>query len=189
MASGSIQGWRWGGTLPLQTLLQFVDDTALMGMATTREASNLCRVLDVYLAASGQQINEGKSSIYFFNTPDPIQQRIAHTLRFQIGNLPLNYLGIPMSVSRLPKVSWQVILDKFRVKVNHWTHHRLSFVGRVQLIKSVVQAFPIYRGMLQVAPMGFLKELDSVVRQFLWMGCLETSKWSLVRWEVVCSLK
>ena len=131
VGSGYIQGWRWGGTLPPQTHLQFVDDTALMGMATMREAYNLRRVLDVYLAASGQQINEGKSSIYFFNTPGPIQQRIAHTLRFQIGDLPLKYLGIPISMSRLPKESWQAILDKFRVKVNHWTHRWLSFAGCV----------------------------------------------------------
>ncbi|XP_059076969.1 uncharacterized protein LOC131876167 [Cryptomeria japonica] len=60
---------------------------------------------------------------------------------------------------------------------------------RVQLIKSVVQALPIYRCMLQVAPMGFVKDLDSVTRQFLWAGCLESSKWILVRWEVVCSPK
>ena len=92
-------------------------------------------------------------------------------------------------MSKLPKESWQVVLDKFWVKVNHWTHRWLSFAGRVQLIKSVVQALPIYRCMLQVAPIGFLKDLDSVMRQFLWAGFLETSKWSLVKWEVVCSPK
>ena len=70
---GFIQGWQWGGGLPVQSHLQFVDDTALMGMATIREASNMCRVLDIYLAASGQLINEGKSSIFFFNTPPSIQ--------------------------------------------------------------------------------------------------------------------
>lgn len=75
------------------------------------------------------------------------------------------------------------------MKVNHWTHRWLSFAGQVQLIKSVVQALPIYRCMLQVAPMGFLKDLDSMMRQFLWAGCLEAPKWSLVRWEVVCSPK
>ena len=37
--------------------------------------------------------------------------------------------------------------------------------------------------------MGFLKDLDSVMHHFLWAGCLEASKWSLVSWEVVCSLK
>lgn len=96
-----------------------MDDTALMGMTTIREASTLRKVLDVYLAASGQWINEDKSSIFFFNTPGPIQRRIAHILRFQIGGLPLIYLGVPISTGRLPKDSWQNILDKFRVKVNH----------------------------------------------------------------------
>ena len=66
-----------------------MDDTALMGMATIREASNMRRVLDVYLVASGQLINEGKSSIFFFNTPPSIQQRIICILRFESGSLSL----------------------------------------------------------------------------------------------------
>lgn len=67
-----IQGWCWGGDLPSQSHLQFVDDTALMGMATAREATSLRHLLDVYLVASGQIINEDKSSIFFINTPVPI---------------------------------------------------------------------------------------------------------------------
>jgi len=105
-------------------------------------------VLDVYLVASGQLINEDKSSIFFFNTPGPIQRRITHILRFQIGVLPLTYLGIPISIGRLPRDSWQNILKKIHVKVTHSTYRWLSFVGRVQLLKSVVQALPIYRCML-----------------------------------------
>ncbi|XP_059066340.1 uncharacterized protein LOC131061549 [Cryptomeria japonica] len=158
---GFIQGWQWGGGIPVQSHLQFVDDTALMGLATIREASNMRRALDVYLAASGQLINEGKSSIFFFNTPPSIQRRIAHILRFQIGSLPLLYLGIPISTGRQSRDSWQVILDKFNVKVNHWTHRWLSFAGRVQLLQSV----------------------------FLWAGNLSSTKWSLIKWETVCSPK
>ena len=89
------------------------------------------RVLDVYLATFGQLINEGKSSIFFFNTPPSIKQRITRILRFERGSLPLIYLGIPISIGRQSKDSWQVILDKFKVKVNHWTHCWLSFAGRV----------------------------------------------------------
>ena len=131
----------------------------MMGMATIREASNMCKVLDVYLASSGQLINEGKSSIFFFNTPPPIQQRITQILRFESGSLLLIYLGIPISTSRQSRDSWKVILDKFKVKVNHWTHHWLSFAGQVQLLQSVVQALPLYRCMIQVAPMSFVKTL------------------------------
>lgn len=44
-----------------------------MGIAKDREASNLCKALDIYLVSSGQLINEDKSSIFFFNMPEPIQ--------------------------------------------------------------------------------------------------------------------
>lgn len=82
MAQGLIQGWVWGNGLLPQSHLQFVDDTALMGMAKVREATNLRKALDIYLVTSGQMINEGKSSIFFFNTLRLIQQRIARILRF-----------------------------------------------------------------------------------------------------------
>ena len=49
---GVLQGWQWGGSLPVQSHLQFVDDKNLMGIATIREASNMHKVFDVYLAAS-----------------------------------------------------------------------------------------------------------------------------------------
>lgn len=93
--------------------LQFVDDTALMGIARTSEAVNFRRALDIYLRASGQCINEDKSSIFFFNTSQPIQNRIARILRFQIGSLPLIYLGIPLVLGSQVRVYWQGILDKF----------------------------------------------------------------------------
>lgn len=93
-------------------------------------------------------------------------REVANILRFQIGALPFTYLGISISIGRLPKGSWQNIIDKFRSKVNHWTHRWSSFARRVQLLKSVVQSLPTYRCMLQVASVGFLKELDSLKRQF-----------------------
>lgn len=103
---GIIQGWRWGNDLHPQSHLQFVDDTALMGLAWIREANNLRMVLDVYLAASDQLINEDKSSILFFNNPETIQRRIALILRFQVGSLPLIYLGILVSPGNPPRDSW-----------------------------------------------------------------------------------
>ncbi|XP_057812845.1 uncharacterized protein LOC131026857 [Cryptomeria japonica] len=181
---GIIHGWSWGNDVPPLSHLQFVDDTTLMGVSRISEAINLSKVLDVYVVGSGQLINEEKYSIFFFNTSGPIQLRIAHILRFQVGSLPLTYLGIPISTGNPLRESWQCILDKFHMKVEYWTNRWLSFVGRVQLIKSVVISLLTYRGMLQVAPMWFVKELDSLARQFLWAGNLSSSKWCLVKWDL-----
>ena len=64
-----VQGWKWHNDIPRYTHVQFVDDTGLIGLATINEARNFRMILDTYLKASRQKINEGKSSIYFFNTP------------------------------------------------------------------------------------------------------------------------
>ncbi|XP_057871389.2 uncharacterized protein LOC131077832 [Cryptomeria japonica] len=186
---GRIHGWSWNNDLPPCSHLQFVDDTALMGLARVSEAVNFRRTLDIYLKAAGQSINDDKSSIYFFNTPRLIQNRIARILRFQIGSLPLMYLGIPLALGPQRRDFWQGILDKFRSKVSHWTYRWLSSTGRVLLLKTVVQALPIYRCCVQNPPASFMRKFDALSRQFLWSRNLLSSKWSLVKWESVCRLK
>ena len=37
--------------------------------------------------------------------------------------------------------------------------------------------------------MSFVKNLDSLARQFLWAGNFSSTKWSLIKWETVCSPK
>ena len=54
VGQGLIHGWRWNDSLPSYSHLQFVDDTALMGMARVSEAINFRRDLDIYLKASGK---------------------------------------------------------------------------------------------------------------------------------------
>ena len=90
-----------------------MDDTGLMGMARISKTVNIRKALDIYLKASGQRINDDKSSIYFFNTPRLIQNKIARILRFRIGSLPLMYLGVPLSWGDQRRGYWQGISDKF----------------------------------------------------------------------------
>ena len=71
-----------------------------MGLSRIKEVDAFRHASDIYLAALDQKDNEHKSSIYFFNTPDSIHHRIVGILWFQIGSLPLTYLGIPIAVSR-----------------------------------------------------------------------------------------
>ncbi|XP_057856267.1 uncharacterized protein LOC131065696 [Cryptomeria japonica] len=160
-----------------------------MDLARISEAVNFRHALDIYLKASGQCINDDKSSIYFFNTPQLIQSRIVRILRFQIGSLPLMYLGIPLALGAQRREYWQGILDKFRSKVSHWTYRWLSSAGRVILLKTVVQSLPIYRCCVQVPPSTFVREFDALSWQFLWSGNLLSLKWSLVKWESVCRPK
>ena len=52
----------------------------------------------------------------------------------------------------------------FWSKVSHWTYRWLSLVGRVILLKTVVQSLPIYRCCVQVPPSTFLRDFDALSR-------------------------
>ena len=96
------------------------------------------------------------------------------------------YLGVPLALGTQRKEYWQGLLDRFRSRVSHWTHRWLSSTGRVILLKTVIQALPIYRCLVQTPPIGVMKDFDALSRQFLWSGNLLSSKWSLVNWDIVC---
>lgn len=67
---------------------QFVDDTILLGSSTISEVRMLKNALNLYGRASCQLINWRKSSLFFFNTPEVRQRRIADILGCDIGSFP-----------------------------------------------------------------------------------------------------
>jgi hypothetical protein len=52
---------------------QFVDENMLMASPTLKESLTIKQVLHDFSEASGMCVNEEKSNIFFFNTPQPIQ--------------------------------------------------------------------------------------------------------------------
>lgn len=55
----------WGNNLPI-THQQFVDDIMLFCKLSLRQARRVKAILDLYMTASGTQINNDKSCTYFF---------------------------------------------------------------------------------------------------------------------------
>jgi hypothetical protein len=122
------------------TYLQFVDDTLLLGKPTVQEARAIKKALDVFLSASGMQLNLDKSHIFFFNTLNIIQQRITRILGFQRSSLPSRYLGAPLIDKAIRNTGWQEMLTKLENMLSCWTHRFLSLSGRILLIKSILMA-------------------------------------------------
>ena len=89
-----------------QTYQEFVDDTMLMGHPLVQEAQSLKNILNLFAKASGLAINPNKSQVFFVNTAPSTQRNILRILGFFKGAFPSKYLGIPLGVGRLQKVTW-----------------------------------------------------------------------------------
>lgn len=92
-----------------------------------------------YAACSVQIINTNKSSIYSGGISNDRINSIVNMLGFQIGSLPFNYLAAPIFRGRPKVIYLQPIVDKIKGKLATWKASLLSMVGRIQLVKSVIQ--------------------------------------------------
>jgi len=111
------------------------------------EAHSLCKILDIFMDASGMSINQLKSQVYFFNNPLAVQCHQCHVLRimgFNERSLPSNYLGLPLIHLGGSNALWERILSKLKNKLSSWNFHTLNHVGRLILLISILQSIPLY---------------------------------------------
>ncbi|KAL0456574.1 UNVERIFIED_CONTAM: hypothetical protein Slati_0996600 [Sesamum latifolium] len=105
--------------------------------------------------------------------------------RFPIGNLPIEYLGVSLSSSRLSISNCRPLLEEKDRRIATWRSHKHSFVGRVQLIKSFLSAFHIYWLFVFLLPKGVVIEIDKRMSRFLWDG-VNVCAMAKVAWTQVC---
>ncbi|XP_057846082.2 uncharacterized protein LOC131055615 [Cryptomeria japonica] len=168
---------------------QFVDDTSLFGEETIWEVRVIKDSLEMYANVAGQQINDKKSEIFFFNTKKDIQVKISRLLGWLVGSLPKKYLGVPLFSGSAKTALWEDLISKYRQRVDAWKHKWPSLSGRIQLIKVVLSTMPIYAMFVLKLSSKAIQALESFLKKFLWEGAKQIKIIPLISWDVACSLK
>ncbi|KAK1296070.1 hypothetical protein QJS10_CPB15g01202 [Acorus calamus] len=78
------------------------------------------------------------------------------------------------------------ILRQIRKKLASWTVHSLSRAGRLELIKSVVSSFHIFWSSAVRIPRRTQKDIEKMLRDFLWQGNSPDRKAHHVNWDIIC---
>ena len=66
----------------------------------------------------------------------------------------------------------------------------LSFVGRLQLIQSVISSIHAYWSSHLILPKRIINRVEQLMRDFLWKGSDQSSGGAKVAWkDVACPLK
>ncbi|XP_062118489.1 uncharacterized protein LOC133832121 [Humulus lupulus] len=146
-------------------------------------------VLEDFATASGLSINSGKSQIFFGGVPSFEGTRIVLEINLSEGTFPLKYLGVPMRPTKWKHADCEVIVQKYRLKIQNWASRHLSFVGRIQLINSVLLGLRNYWMTIFVLPQSIVKEIEKICRVFLWGTSGQRSKMHIPSWNKVCLLK
>ena len=78
------------------------------------------------------------------------------------------------------------LISKFEAKLSKWNQKNLSMGGKVTLIKSVLNALPIYLLSFFKIPQRIVDKLVSLQRNFMWGGNQDHKKIPSVKWDVIC---
>ncbi|KAH1256923.1 putative ribonuclease H protein [Glycine max] len=139
--------------------------------------------------ATGLVINPTKCKIFFGGIDDETKGVIKRTTNFKEGQFPIRYLGVPLTSKKLTITHYLPLVEKIVCRTRHWTARLLTHAGRIQLVKSISFSITQYWMLCFPIPKFVLKKIEAICRSFIWTGCSEVKKKSLVAWETVCRPK
>jgi len=166
--------------------IMYADDVMIFCKGKISSVEALIDLFIRYAECSGQCINPAKSTIFSSSISRSRLEHLVNMLGFNSGNLPFNYLGVPIFKGK-PKASHlQPIADKIKTKLHSWQAPFLSIAGRALLIKSVIHPMLTHSMAVYSWPKALLKDIDKWSRNFIWSGNTEIRKMVTVSWHKPC---
>ena len=97
--------------------------------------------------------------------------------------MPVRYLGVPLISTRLTASHCKPLVDSITARASSWTTRFLSFVGHLQLIKSVLCSIQSFWNGLFILPKKVIHQVEQILRRFLWKGSQLDPGGAKVAWE------
>ncbi|KAH1222734.1 putative ribonuclease H protein [Glycine max] len=97
------------------------------------------------------------------------------------------YLGVPLASKKLTVSQCQPLIEKMLARLKHWSTRLLSYVGRVQLLKSVIFSIANYWMQIFPSPKKVISHINSICSSFMWTGKESLTRKAPVAWDHICN--
>ncbi|GFY84194.1 hypothetical protein Acr_03g0009680 [Actinidia rufa] len=167
------------------THLAFADDLVLLSRGDPKSVYLLMQNLSHFGECSGLKVSISKSSLFAAGINSEDLDSIKEISGFSQGSFPFRYLGIPVADSRLTIAQFSPLIDKITDYISAWAGANLSYAGRTELVKSVLQGVECFWLTILPIPAGVKAKIVQICRNFLWSGSCSSHKRPLVSWKEV----
>ncbi|GJV25614.1 hypothetical protein Tco_1378309 [Tanacetum coccineum] len=164
----------------------FANDVFIFTHGDVESASVIKASLDEFKKVSGLFPSIPKSTAFFCNVLNHVKAAILNFMPFAEGELPVNYLGVPLISSRLLNKDCKVLVEKARNRIGDWKNKSLSYSGRLQLCKSVISSMQVYWASILVIPIRIVGDIQQIIRGFLWCNGEYKRGKAKVAWDDIC---
>lgn len=165
----------------------FVDDVVIFFHPDLSELGVVSSLLDYYGAVSGLRTNFAKCQAAPIQCTPDITGLIGSTLDCPVTTFPIKYLGLPLSLRKVPASQLLPLIDKLLCKLATWKAALLSRGERLALVRQVLCAMPVHILLAMALSPPILKKANRIIRDFLWHGRKDArAGCCLVSWARVC---
>lgn len=151
------------------THLLFVDDILIFCDGSRRSLHWLADGIDLFHKATGMMINAEKSTVNWANLSMEDIRILGSYFRFHCRELDarVKYLGFSLKPNEYRRRDWMCLLAKIEKKLSSWCHRWLSKVGRLVMVKAVLEVMPVYWMALTWIAQGILEKIRRICFSFL----------------------
>jgi len=142
--------------------IQYADDTVLMTDGSDKSFINLKILLYCFEWLSGLKINYHKSEVLLFGYSQSDKERKANMLNCKLGELPVMYLGIPVSNKVLGIGAFQGLVNRMFKRLDPWKGKFMTSGGKLILTNSCLSNLPMYVMGFYMLPKGVHGKMDSI---------------------------
>ncbi|GJT11650.1 RNA-directed DNA polymerase, eukaryota, reverse transcriptase zinc-binding domain protein [Tanacetum coccineum] len=167
----------------------FADDLLMSCHADSISVSVLKESIDEFCKVAGLIPNYNKSTIISGCLNDGEQQEILEVMPFNVEKLPIRYLGVPLTSRRIKHKECKCLIDKVESRVQNWKNKSLSYAGRLMLAASVLESIHVYWAFVFLLRDGVIKDINQILKDFLWNQTDGTKGRPKVTWKNVCRFK
>ncbi|KAE8671854.1 hypothetical protein F3Y22_tig00111881pilonHSYRG00029 [Hibiscus syriacus] len=108
---------------------------------------------------------------------------------FNLGYLPIRYLGIPLITRKLTVKDCDNLIESIKSRINLWSGKLLSFAGKLELIKSGMFNISNYWCRQLLLPQAIINKIEQLCSRFFWKGSDSAAKGARISWAKICTLK
>ncbi|XP_028073502.1 uncharacterized protein LOC114275708 [Camellia sinensis] len=169
--------------------LCFADDLMIFSKGDASTVQLIMHGLEEFKSLSGLTPSAGKSNIFFCGCGPSLREEILKIVKFNEGTLSVKYLGVPLITTKLRALDCQQLIDRITSRIKSWTNKALSYAGRAQFIQTILFSMQVYWSSLFILPKKVVREIENLLRAFLWSGVDLKNHSAKIAWDKVCAPK
>ena len=135
---------------------------------------------------SGLLPNNSKSKIFIIGLENQQKAALCHIVGYQLGHLPVRYLGAPLISSRIYVRDFYGLINKITARIQNWASKFLSYAGRLQIINSMLFSIQVFLSLRFILPKDVCYHIEQLLRNFLWSGAETYAQANKIAWKDIC---